>query len=55
MQPKSTANLMEELLQTRRLEDYLETNDIHLLDVTLSEELEKLLENTGLRSGRAHV
>lgn len=55
MQPKSTANLMEELLQTRRLEDYLETNDVHLLDVTLSEELEKLLENTGLSKGEVAV
>ena len=48
MQPKSTANLMEELLQTRRVEDYLQQNEVQLLDVTLSQELEKLLQNTQL-------
>lgn len=62
MQPKSTANLMEELLQTRRVEDYLQQNEVQLLDVTLSQELEKLLQNTQLskseiaiRSGLSRV
>ena len=55
MQPKTTANLMEELLQTRRLEDYLGENDAQLLDTTLPQELGKLLEKTGLFRGEVAV
>ena len=51
MQPKTTANLMEELLQARRLADYLDNNGAQLLETTLPQELEKLMKEAGVSRG----
>ena len=44
MQQKTTGNLLEELLQTEKLDSYMEENRAELLDTTLAQELQKLLE-----------
>ena len=48
MQLKSTANLMEELLQTSRVEDFLQHNENQFVDMPLSRQLETLLEDAGI-------
>ncbi len=55
MQPKTTANLMEELLQARRLADYFENNGTQLLETTLPQELEKLIGEAGISKGEVAV
>lgn len=37
--PKTTGNLMRELMQTERLDRYLEKNDGQMVDTTLADEL----------------
>ena len=42
--PKTTGNLMRELMQTERLDRYLEKNDGQMVDTTLADELKKRLD-----------
>lgn len=60
--PKTTNNLMRELMQTERLDRYLEKNNGQMLDTTLADELKKRLEalqltraEVALRSGLSRV
>lgn len=55
MQPKSTANLMEELLQISQVEDFLQQNENQFVDMTLSRQLETLLKDAGLSKGEVAV
>ena len=60
--PKTTGNLMRELMQTERLDRYLEKNDGQMVDTTLADELKKRLDaleltraEAALRSGLSRV
>ena len=55
MQLKSTANLMEELLQTSRVEDFLQHNENQFVDMPLNRQLETLLEDAGISKGEIAV
>ena len=60
--PKTTSNLMRELMQTERLDRYLEKNSGQMVETSLAEELTRLLEEQQLtrseiavRSGLSRV
>ena len=62
MQQKTTGNLLEELLQTEKLDSYMEENRAELLDTTRAQELQKLMEgkpfskaDLAFRSGLSRV
>ena len=55
MHPKSTANLLKELLQVKQLDNYFEANDQELLHTSLPQELNKLLTQQPLSKGEIAV